>query len=305
MTTRRELLRATVAGALATRLAMPSFAGTTADPQRLLGVQLWSVNDALGRDFEGTLRALGGLGFRRVEAAGWQKRPPEQFRRAVERAGLHCDSAHFGMEALAADAAGVASQVRDAGCEYLICASPLAPAPLAADVEWVIAIMRAMTLDAWKHNAELLNRAAHAAAQAGVKFGYHNHVAEFALYGGRRGYDVLLAETDPAQVKLELDVAWAVAAGQDPVALIEELRARIVRLHLKDVVVEPPPGQIGQDFRTAAPGSGVVDWKPLLRAANAAAIPGAYLEVEAPYRRSPLEDLASGRRFLERTLAAL
>lgn len=305
MTTRRELLRDAALVALAA--ALPAGAPDARPPgnDRLLGVQLWSVKDLLKQDVDGTLRALATLGFRRVEAAGWLDRGPEKFRRTVERAGLTCDSAHFGMDAIAADMRGVVGQARDAGCRLLVCAAPQAPTPLDKNLDWHLAVMRAMTLDAWKHNADLLNQAAEVAAAAGLTLGYHNHVAEFASYGGQRGYDVLLANTDAAKVRLELDVAWAVSAGQQPVTMIDTLRGRIVRLHLKDVVTRPKPGEFTTDFNTAAPGDGVIDWAPVLRAANAAGIAGAYLEVEAPYRRSPLEDLAAGRRFLRKTLATL
>jgi len=297
MTSRRELLRraAFSAGVLCLRPAA-LWAALPDDP--MLGVQLWSVNDLLRTDFDATLHSLVGIGFRRVEAAGWQGRSPEQFRRAVDAAGLHCDSAHFGMEALVADMQGVVGQVRDAGCEYLICSSPFVPRPLAPNLDWTTAVMQAMTLDAWRRTAALLNQTAAVAAVAGVKFGYHNHVAEFARYDGERGYDVILADTDPAAVKLEVDIAWAVLGGEDPLTMIGTHRARIARLHLKDVRSRPRPYEISADHLTVAPGSGILDWKSILAAARAAGIPGAYIEVESPYLKSPLEDLTAAHAWL-------
>lgn len=271
----------------------------------MLGVQLWSVNEALQRDFGGTLRALADLGFRRVEGAGWLGHGPDAFRRAIDSAGMHCDSAHFGMDALVADAHGAVAQARDAGCEYLVCASPWVPGPLPAGIDWVTAVIQIMTRDAWKRTAELLNQAGAAAASAGLRFAYHNHVAEFVRYQGERGYDTLLANTDPASVKLEVDIAWVAAGGQDPVALIDTHRARIVRLHLKDVKLLPRPNEVATSFLTAPPGSGVLDWTPILRAARSAGIPAAYLEAEAPYLRSPLQDLAAGRAHIARVLAGI
>jgi sugar phosphate isomerase/epimerase len=297
VTNRRELLGTAIAaaGVLGLR-AGTAWAAPADDP--MLGVQLWSVKDLMQTDRDGTLRALAGIGFRRVEAAGWLGRSPEEFRRAVDAAGLRCDSAHFGMDTLMADMQGAVGQVRDAGCEYLICASPFVPRPLAPNLDWTEAVIQAMTLDAWQRTAALLNRAGAVAAAAGVKVGYHNHVAEFALYEGQRGYDVLLNNTDPAIVKLELDLAWAAAGGEDPLLMIGTHRARICRLHLKDVRTRPRPLEISTDFVTVAPGSGVLDWRAILRAARAAGIPGAYIEVESPYLKSPLEDLAAGRAYL-------
>lgn len=293
------------------RLFLAGAAALLAMPGRLIagegewpvGAQLWSVFDELERDFDGTLARLAQIGFRRVEAAGWHKRTPEMFRKGMAAAGLVCDSAHVSAADLANDPAGTIGRVRDSGCAFLVVSSPLTARPVASDRNWLAAVMQAMDLDAWKRTADLLQHASDPVAKAGLKLGYHNHVAEFARYDGRRGYDVIVAGTDPALVLLELDVAWAAAGGEDAPALIRRLGRRIMRLHLKDLKSLPPAGRIADDFTTVPAGQGVIDWKAVLAAARQAGIAGSYLELEPPHLRSPFEELDAGRRYIRALLA--
>ena len=290
---RRGLLTAGLAAA-----AAPGLAHAKGGYPWPLGVQLWSVNAEIQQDFDGTLRKLAALGYQRVESAGLHGHTPEAFRKGVEAAGLRCDSAHVSMPDLQADPAGQIAAVRDMGVDYLICSSPQPPRPLTPGMAWIPAMQEAMTLDAWKRNAGQLNVIGAQAAKAGLKFGYHNHPAEFGVYDGQVGYDVLLAQTDPKLVCLELDLAWAAAGGADPVALLKAHPHRFKLLHLKDITARPTPGRMATDFTTAELGRGVIDWKPVLAAAQAAGVRGAYVEQEAPYVRPVWESLAISRDYL-------
>ena len=301
--TRRDVLGY---GALAA--ASLSAAGLAA-PRRTaawpLGVQLWTVNAQMARDPNATLRRLGALGYKRVESAGLHGRTPAAFRRAVEAAGLRWDSAHVSMADLVADPASRIGSVRDGGAEWLVCSSPLMPRPLTPGVEWNRAIIQAMTLDAWKRNAALLNDMAVRAEAAGLKIGYHNHVAEFAVYDRQRGIDVLLAETDPRRVRFQLDVAWAVAGGRDPAALLRAHPGRFALLHLKDVAPVPPAGRMAASFDSTEMGRGAIDWRGVYRAARQAGVVGAYVEQEGPYVRDVFASLAISRDYIRRLEARL
>jgi sugar phosphate isomerase/epimerase len=290
---RRGLLTAGLAA-----VAAPGLAQAKGGYPWPLGVQLWSVNAEIQQDFDGTLRKLAGLGYQRVESAGLHGHTPEAFRKGVEAVGLRCDSAHVSMPTLQADPAGQIAAVRDMGVDYLICSSPKPPRPLTPGMDWIPAMQEAMTLDAWKRNAEQLNVIGAQAAKAGLKFGYHNHPAEFAVYDGQVGYDLLLAGTDPALVCMELDLAWAAAGGADAIALLKGHPGRFKLLHLKDITVRPTVGKMATDFTTAELGRGVIDWKLVLAAAVAAGVRGAYVEQEAPYVRPVWESLAISRDYL-------
>ncbi len=300
---RRNVLRAAGLAGIGLALgALPEVvdAARTA-PAWPLGVQLWSVDAELKRDFDATLRRLAALGYRRVESAGLHGRTPAAFRRAVNEAGLRCDSAHVSMPDLQADLAGRIAQARDSGVDWLVCSSPMTPRPLTPGMEWNRAIADAMTLEAWKRNAALLNATAVRARAAGLKFAYHNHPAEFGRYEGRRGFDVLLADTDPKLVRFELDVAWAAAGGRDPAALLRAHPRRFALLHLKDLKARAVPGRMASDFTTVELGRGTIDWRGVVAAARAAGVTGAYVEQEAPYVRPVFASLAVARDYL-RTL---
>lgn len=292
---RRDLL-----GGLA--LALPGV-GLAAPPRAAwpLGVQLWSVDAQMARDPDATLRGLAALGYRRVESAGLHGRTPAAFRRAVDAAGLRWDSAHVSMPDLVADPVGWIGRARDGGVDWLIVSSPLPSRPMPPGVDWNLGLIQAMTREGWRRNAVLLDRFGARAQAAGLRLGYHNHPAESVLYEGRRGFDILLAETDPRLVRFQLDVAWAVAGGQDPVALLRAHPGRFASLHLKDIARRRRG--IAASFATTEMGRGTIDWRAVFAAARRVGVRGAYVEQEGPYGRPVFESLTISRDYL-RTLAS-
>ena len=297
-TTRRAFTAALGAGLAAG--AWPLTASAQGGYPWPLGVQLWSVNAELDQDFDATLRRLSALGYREVETAGLHGRTPEAFRAAAESAGLHLVSAHYAMGDLLSDPERRIAEVKGMGAAWLVCSSPKPDRPLAAGVDWIPAIHQAMTLPAWEKNAAALQRLGAMAKAAGLRFAYHNHPIEFDRYDGRRGYDVLLAGTDPALVKLELDVAWAAAGGADPVALLRAHPGRFRLLHIKGLKTRPPLGRFGSDFTTGVVGrDDVIDWPAVIHAARRAGVSHAFVEQEPPHVRPIMETLAACRDSLQ------
>jgi len=263
-----------------------------------LGVQLWSVDAELARDLAGTLGALGKLGFRDVETAGLHRHSPADFRAAAARAGLSLVSAHYSMADLFADGPARIAEARALGVGWLVASSPRPDKPVPQG-DWMTGMRSAMTLAAWQRNAAKLNELGRAAQAAGLQFAFHNHAFEFARYEGRRGFDVLMNGTDPNLVKLELDVAWAVAGGVDPLALIRDHAARMRLLHIKGLKIRPPAGRYGSDFRTGVVGEGdVVNWRTVVAAAKRAGVVHAFVEQEPPHVQPALRSLARCRDYL-------
>lgn len=263
-----------------------------------LGVQLWSVNDQLDRDIEATLATLGRLGFRELELAGLHGRSPAAFAAVAGRYRLRIVGLHHAMADLLADPARCIAQTRDVGATWLVAASPAPDHALAPGVDWLAGMRAAMTLPGWRRNADALGALAIRADAAGLGFAFHNHPFEFAPIDGMRGIDVLLAHTDPALVKWELDVAWAAAGGADPVALLRSQRDRIRLLHVKGLRAAPPPGRYGTDFTTGIPGSDdVIDW-PAVFAAARGCVEHVFVEQEPPHRIPVFEALARSRDAL-------
>jgi sugar phosphate isomerase/epimerase len=210
------------AGASATASAGASAGATaTASATPAIGVQLYTVRTLMARDMEGTLAELARIGYREVEFAGYYERTPAQVRAMLDRHGLASPSVHVPIEQLRADAAQALDAAQAIGHRWLI-------AP------WLVEAQR--TPDGYKRLAADLNRAGEAARARGLRVGYHNHDFEFAaLADGQQGYRILLAETDPALVDLELDLFWATKARQDILALFAQHPGRFPFVHVKDM----------------------------------------------------------------------
>ena len=112
-----------------------------------------------------------------------------------------------------------------------------------------------LTLDDWKWNADLFNKAGEQAKKAGLRFGYHNHHIEFREFGGVTAFDELLRRTDPDLVTIEPDCGWVKVAGLDPADFIAKHASRVGLLHVKDVKARPHPRPVrpGRPVRGGRP----------------------------------------------------
>ncbi|MBR0553717.1 sugar phosphate isomerase/epimerase family protein [Stakelama marina] len=297
MISRRTLIEAFAAGA--SLAAAPALAADNDSYPWPLGVQLWSVKPEMDADFDGTLRALGRLGFREVETAGLHGRSANAFRESLDRAGLRAVSAHVAMGDLRADPAGRIADAKALGAKWLVVSSPQPDRPLPQGRDWIDAMHEAMTPTAWAENAADLTRFGAAAKRAGLMLAYHNHPFDLARYDGKRGLDMLIAATDPELVKLELDIAWAVAGGADPVDMLNRHGDRIRLIHVKGLHSRPEAGSYGSDFSTGVVGSDdVIDWPRVLRAAKRAGVMHGFVEQEPPHVQPILQSLAACRDYL-------
>src|SRR5207245_1055857 len=131
---------------------------------------------------------------------------------------------------------------------------------------WIPAEAR-RPLDDYKRIAESFNHAGAEARAAGRQFAYHNHDFEFVPLEGRLPYDVLLAETDPQLVQLEIDLYWITKGGQDPLAYFARWPGRVPLVHVKDSAGPP-------EHRLLDVGAGAIERIPLPDLCRAAAAMG-------------------------------
>ena len=273
---------------LQTASASVAFAAACADASWLmanplglpLGLQLYSVRDLLPKDYEGTLRQLSAMGYREVEAAGFFGRSASDVKQAMEQAGLHCVSAHYSYADLAPHLDDVIQFGKTLGLEYIICASAGLPDGSSAKSVDPRLTREAMTLDDWRWNAEQFNRMGERVNAAGIKFGYHNHTAEFRTQNGVVIYDELLRLTDPANVTMEMDCGWVIVGGKNPVEYLRRYPTRISMLHVKDFKLTGAPGSDTDPPPSAELGRGSIDYHPIFAAAKKANIKHAFIEQE-------------------------
>lgn len=261
------------------------------------GVQLWTVEAELKADVPGTLKALKKIGYETVETAGLLGRTAKEFRALIEAAGLSCRSVHNSMGDLID---GLDRKIEDAvglGATWFVCSSPKPPAPLDPKQDWVAGMIAAMTLDAWKYNADQLAKMAPVVAKAGLRFAYHNHPMEFIDHDGTTGYDVLMSGTDADHLRLEMDLGWVLVGGRDPVATMKSYRNRIDLLHVKDMIKDPD-AVIG--YRSVEIGNGLIDWHGVFAAAHAIGVKGYFIEQESPFKRPALQSLAISHDYVSK-----
>ena len=200
-------------------------------PPDQISIQLYTLRDQLAIDFEGTLAALHGIGYTRVEHAGFVGRTVAEFKAALDANELVSTSGHV-LIPQPFDPAAWSASLADAntlGSTYIV-------HPFFGINFGTGEVTR--TTPPWRAFAHDLNRAGRMARDAGLKLGYHNHNWEFFRLTddpSRTAFDVLVDETDPDVVHLELDLFWATRGARDPVDLIRENRRRILQYHVKDM----------------------------------------------------------------------
>ncbi|WP_033919423.1 sugar phosphate isomerase/epimerase family protein [Sphingomonas sp. 37zxx] len=276
MINRRQLLGT---GAALTTLAAagPAFAQGT----RPIGLQLYTVRELFTPDPMGTLEKVARIGYREVEygGGGYDKMDHAALRRTMDRLGLTSPSIHVAYETLLADFDGVVRMAKTLGADTVVL-------PYMTDPY--------RTLPAWTKAIADFSRFGEALKKLGLDFAYHNHDFEFTLKPeGRSLFDRLVTETDPALVKIELDLFWTVVAGVDPKALIRSMPGRIYAYHVKDRTT---------DGKMTSVGKGVIDFADIFALNDLAGVRHFYVENDqspAPY----LPDITTSFQTLSRLRA--
>jgi sugar phosphate isomerase/epimerase len=225
------------------------------------------------------------IGYGYVEAFAGAIANMAKFKKMVSDAGLGCPSGHFefGFE----PTEKVLDDASALGVKYAV-SSVLPPEPpkkgnMGAKLQKV----NHLTVDDFKRMAAQANAIGDSAKKRGLVFAYHNHNVEFRkLEGGETGYDILLKETDPALVKLEVDAGWMAAGGADPAALIAANAERVKLMHFKDFsTVTPPINELGPQAggHIVDLGMGVAPLKAAYEAARKAGVEYFIVDHDPPF----------------------
>lgn len=272
--------RTLLAGAgSATALAVMGRLVPTAQAAQIkaVGIQLYTVRDIFQKDPAGTLAAIAKIGYREIEfgGGGYDSMDPAMLRRTMDKAGLRCPSLHIGYDALLGQFDKSVAMARTLGAQTVVL-------PYMTDEH--------RTEAGWNAALPNFTKFARELKKAGFGFAYHNHDFEFTNKpGGVTLYDRFLKETDPALVKVELDLYWAKRAGQDLAALVDRLNTRLYSYHVKDMRA---------DGSMAAVGTGTIDFAALFKRPASAGVRHFYVENDqapAPY----LPDITTSFKTLQ------
>ncbi len=252
------------------------------------GLQLYTVGPELMKDLDGTLAKVAAIGYRLVESAGMAGKPPAEFRKALDGAGLKCPSSHLFLTPGQTPEQFFES-AKILGSDYVVSSLTVKPKTAVKNIDDYIRYIDTLTEDDYKTMAADLNDLATKAKAAGLQFAYHNHNPEFKKWpDGKTTYDILMSGTDPSLVKIELDCGWADLAGQSPLALFKKYSGRVRMLHIKDFEpVAHPVVSIASGSRPvwAELGKGHIDYRPILAAAPKAGVEYIFVEQEPPFTR--------------------
>ena len=225
---RRALLAGTAALSAASLLGCKDkTAKAAAGRITKIGLQTYTLREALGQDFLGTLKMIKAVGYDYVELndRNFTDQTPQQLKDMLDEVGLPSPASHMGYDSIVADPDSAAMTARILGCEYLVI-------PYMADDQ--------RSLADWKRHAAAMNASGKVLRASGVKLAYHNHQFEFDdLGGGTTAMDILINETDPALVDFELDLYWTALAKVDPADVFAKAPGRFKLCHIKDMIGDP------------------------------------------------------------------
>jgi sugar phosphate isomerase/epimerase len=263
-----------------------------------IGLQLYTVRSEIKKDFDGTLAKVAATGYKEVELAGFSldtgkvtyfERTPQELSAALKNHGLAAPSTHVSYKALQPDNfAKVLEASKVLGHQYIV--NP-----------WIDDDAR-QGADGWKRAAETLTRAGEMSKKAGSQFAYHNHWFEYVPVDGKLPYDILLENSDPKLVKMELDLCWIAVGRQDPIKYFDKYPGRFPLVHVKDLSKLPPaPTSGGQNYgdrleEMTEVGSGMIDWKRIFAQSQKAGIKHYFVEHDNP--SSPFDSIRASSQYL-------
>ncbi|MBI4978414.1 MAG: sugar phosphate isomerase/epimerase [Spirochaetes bacterium] len=219
-----------------------------------IALQLYTLREPAKKDLAGTQKQAADMGWRYVQWSGMPNLPADKIRAALDEAGLTCIAAHVSIEAFEKDFN------RETAFWKTVGAIDVAPGSMPKAFS--------KDLAAWQEGARHLDALGAKLRSAGMRLSFHNHTSEFEQFADdpRTKIDILMEMTKPENLCAELDIAWALAAGADPAALIRKYAGRVPVVHAKDVLID------GKKKTLTALGKGSVQWQEVFAAGKEAGI---------------------------------
>jgi sugar phosphate isomerase/epimerase len=291
MVTRRSFLKTSSVLSAGLMIAPSAFKPKTS----LIGLQLYTVRDAMGKDPKATLAHVAKIGYNSVEGATYTDSEkfygmsPSEFKKVLKNNGLVMYSNHYRLGedlekgqimkgTILHDWQKAIDDAAELGLKYMVCA-------------WLSPTERG-SLDHYKKVADDLNVAGEKCKKAGIQLCYHNHDFEFIPEDGKLPYDILLA-TDKNLVKMEMDIYWIKKASQDPIALFKKHPGRYPLWHVKDMDNTPE-----HSFTEVS--NGIINFKEIFKYKNLAGMK--YFFVEQDISRDPFVSIAESIAYIKKNL---
>jgi sugar phosphate isomerase/epimerase len=270
-----------------------------------IGIQLFSLPKLLEKDFSDGIRMLAQMGYSEIEMYGpfpfstqsaidrWATITPSlgfsgsgffghtaaEVKRVLNENKITVPSIHTDLETLSTKMNQLGDAAQTIGYKYVVL--PGLPPE------------NRKTLDDYKRTIDLFNRIGEQATKAGLRFAYHNHGYGLHLLEGKIPVQMIIENTDPKHVYLEMDLFWTVAGGVDPIAFLEKYPGRYKMMHVKNMKQKVTFSGDGGDAKQwielfpqmSTAGEGALDLKAILTAAKKSGVEHFFVEqdmVQAP-----------------------
>ncbi|MGM0376740.1 MAG: sugar phosphate isomerase/epimerase family protein [Bacteroidota bacterium] len=256
---------------------------STEEESKEIGLQLYSVRDAMQEAPKETVKEVGEMGYTFVEAAGYADgkfygMEPEEFTTLVEESGMKFLSSHTGQDLPDSASWDETMEWWDecieahakAGVQYIV-------QPWMGDEGYD-------SLEGLQKYCEYFEAVGEKCREAGIVFGYHNHDQEFSELEGQVIYDYMLKNTDPEKVFFQIDLYWIHEGGKNVVDYFTNYPGRFPLWHVKD------EKEVGE--------SGEIDFEAAFDHAEMAGLDYIVVEVEE-YDYDPLESVRMSREYLQ------
>lgn len=261
-----------------------------------IGIQLYSLRDQIQRDVRSVIEKVAYAGYKEVETYGYSGEShfwgvkASEFNEILNNNGLKSPSGHYDFNQILSKTTSV-DEMQAMLDQYIDTALKIGQKYLI-----IPSLERSIrsTPDDYKYLSEKMNRIGEELIKSKLQLGYHNHNFEFEGGSGQTGYQILLAETEEQNVKMELDLYWVVRSGVDPIQLIKENPGRFVLWHVKDMDHSNPA------LNTEI-GKGSIDYKEIFRMARRSGLEYIFMEQEN-FMIDPYDSIAESFDYIKKSL---
>jgi len=264
-------------------------------PKFKMGLQLFTIRDAMAKDPLGSLKKVAALGYQDLETYGYDGEKDmyygyksADFKQILNDLGLTATSGHYGFSDYFKKSDDDMKRFTDQCIEG-------AKALNKSYVTWPWLAPEYRTIENFKPLAKMLNKIGEQVTAAGLGFAYHNHDFEFTEHNGQIGYDIILNETDPSLVKLQMDMYWVKHASKlSPAEWIAKQPGRYVMWHIKDM------DKVTRDYTEL--GNGSIDYVDILSKIDTDAMQYYYIEQGGNYASNSMQSITDSAAYFKENL---
>lgn len=281
---RRDFLKNTIL--CTTGMAVFPYCGKIPAKKIPIGLQVYSVRDAIKEDVTGTFKKLSEIGYKNIEVFGYKDgkfwgKTPEETKKMIEDLGMTVKSGHTNLiDGFEEEKyKSIIEAHKKLGLEYII-------------QPWLNDDLR--NTDGYKKLSEMLNKIGEFSKKIGIKTGYHNHAFEFdKLEADKTGYDIVLENTNSDLVTMELDLYWIVKGGYKPEEYFKKYPGRFELWHVKDM-------EKSDEKRFTEVGNGSIDFASIFAAKETAGLVYFFVEQDQCFNHKPLESIEISYNYLSK-----